>query len=37
MGRCFNTDGCCDSELHDMADVSRQLCEMKSRVDSGKC
>ncbi len=36
MGRCFNTDGYCDSELHYMVDISRQLCEIKSMVDSGK-
>ncbi len=36
MSRCFNTDGYCDPELHYMADISRQLCEIKSMVDSGK-
>lgn len=36
MGRTFNTDGYCDPELHYMVDVTRQLCEIKSMVDSGK-
>lgn len=36
MGKCFNTEGVCISDLHYMVDINRQLNEIKNLVDNGK-
>lgn len=36
MNKFFNVDGCCDSELHYMVDISGRLHEIKSMIDAGQ-
>lgn len=36
MGRCFNTTGSCDPQLHYMVDIQERLFEIKKLVDDGK-
>ena len=36
MWKTFNTDGCCDPELHYMVDLSERLRAIKKMVDTGK-
>lgn len=36
MGRCFNTTGSCDPQLHYMVDIQERLSEIKKLVDDGK-
>lgn len=36
MGKIFNTNGCCDPDLHYMVDLTERLQNIKSMVDAGK-
>lgn len=36
LGKIFNTNGCCDPDLHYMVDLTERLQNIKSMVDAGK-